>query len=81
LPRRPGRDPNHVSLSHEEVELQDRIRADRDRIAQKLEIEPTLIANRAQLAQIARDPRRLGDVLLPSQADLLRSEPALKALF
>jgi ribonuclease D len=79
LPRRPGRDPNHVSLSHEEVELQERIRADRDRIAQKLEIEPTLIANRAQLALIAREPGRLGDVLLPWQADLLRDEPSLKA--
>jgi ribonuclease D len=80
LPRRPGRDPNHLSLSHEEVVLQDRIRADRDRIAKELEIEPTLIANRAQLAQIARDPQRVGDVLLPWQVNLLRAEPSLKAL-
>ena len=77
LPRRPGRDPNHVSLSQAEIELQDRIRADRDRIAKKLEIEPTLIANRSQLAQIARQPKRLGDVLLPWQAGLLQGEPSL----
>jgi ribonuclease D len=78
LPRRPGRDPNHVSLTQAEIELQDRIKADRDRVAQKLEIEPTLIANRSQLAQIARRPRELGAVLLPWQADLLKGEPSLQ---
>jgi ribonuclease D len=80
LPRRPGRDPNHVSLTQAEIELQDRIKADRDRVAQKLEIEPTLIANRSQLAQIARQPKKIEDVLLPWQADLLRNEPSLKAI-
>ena len=79
LPRRPGRDPNHLSLTQTEVEFQERIRADRDRVAKKLEIEPTLIANRAQLAQIARRPENLSPLLLPWQADLLRKEPALKA--
>jgi ribonuclease D len=79
LPRRPGRDPNHVSLTQAEIELQDRIRADRDRLAKELEIEPTLIANRAQLAQIARYPDKLGDILLPWQADLLREQPSLKS--
>ena len=79
LPRRPGRDPNHLSLTQSEVEFQERIRADRDRVAKKLEIEPTLIANRAQLAQIARRPENLSQLLLPWQADLLRKEPALKA--
>jgi ribonuclease D len=79
LPRRPGRDPNHVSLTQAEIEFQDRIKADRDRIAQKLEIEPTLIANRSQLAQIARYPQKLDELLLPWQADLLRAEPSLKA--
>jgi ribonuclease D len=78
LPRRPGRDPNHVSLTQAEIELQDRIRADRDRVAKQLEIEPTLIANRSQLAQIARHPQNLGEVLLPWQAELLRREPSLK---
>lgn len=79
LPRRPGRDPNHVSLSQAQVELQDRIRSDRDRVAKKLAIEATLIANRAQLSQIARNPRRVSEFLLPWQAELLRREPSLKA--
>lgn len=79
LPRRPGRDPNHVSLTQDEIELQDRIRADRDRLAKELHIEPTLIANRSQLAQIARQPCKVGDLLLPWQAALLREAPALRA--
>ncbi len=78
LPRRPGRDPNHLSLTQSEVEFQERIRADRDRVAKKLKIEATLIANRSQLAQIARRPEDLSRLLLPWQADLLRHEPALK---
>jgi ribonuclease D len=78
LPRRPGRDPNHVSLTQKQVEFQDRIKADRDRVA-KLGIDPTLIANRSLLAQIARQPRDLDRILLPWQADLLRSEPSLSA--
>jgi ribonuclease D len=78
LPRRPGRDPNHVSLTQAEIELQDRIKADRDRVAQKLGFEPTLIANRSQLAQIARAPKKIDDILLPWQAALLRHEPSLK---
>lgn len=78
LPRRPGRDPNHVSLNQDEIELQDRIRGDRDRVSKQLGIEPTLIANRAQLSQIARQPAKVGDVLLPWQAELLRREPSLK---
>lgn len=77
LPRRPGRDPSHVALTQAEIEFQERIRADRDRIARKLEMEPTLIANRSQLAQIARHPKKLSEFLLPWQADLLRREPAL----
>jgi ribonuclease D len=79
LPRRPGRDPNHVPLTQAEIALLDRIKEDRDRIAEKISIEPTLIANRSQLSQIARDPRNLGDVLLPWQASLLASAPSLKA--
>ncbi len=80
LPRRPGRDPNHVALTQAEIELQERIRADRDRLAKKLEIDPTLIANRSQLAQIARAPDRIGEIVLPWQAELLRREPSLKQL-
>jgi len=80
LPRRHrGRDPNWLPLNAAELALQDRLKADRDRMAQQLNLDPTLIANRAQLAQIARDPDRLDDILLPWQADLLRHEPALKS--
>ncbi len=79
LPRRPGRDPSHISLTQAEIELQDRIRGDRDRVAKALAIEATLIANRSQLAQIARAPRKLGEILLPWQAALLRDEPSLKS--
>ena len=78
LPKRRGRDPNHVALSQSEVARLDRIKDDRDRIAAKLQLEPTLIANRAQLAQIARAPARLSELLLPWQAGLLQDEPSLK---
>ncbi len=78
LPRRRGRDPNHVPLAPEELALQDRLKADRDRVAARIQLEPTLIANRAQLAQIARAPERIDAVLLPWQAGLLRDQPSLQ---
>ena len=79
LPRRNrGRDASFQPLNASELALQDRLKADRDRIAQQLNLDPTLIANRSQLAQIAREPERLDNILLPWQADLLRNEPALK---
>ena len=79
LPRRKRkRDPNSAPLTEREVKLQDRIKEDRDRVSKKLSIEPTLIANRNQLARIARNPDQIDAVLLPWQADLLRHEPALK---
>lgn len=80
LPRRPGRDPNHVSLTQSEIELQERIRTDRDRIAKTLGFEATLIANRSQLAQIARAPAKLEEILLPWQAKLLKHEPSLQGI-
>lgn len=79
LPRRKRkRDPNSAPLTEREVKLQDRIKEDRDRISKNLSIEPTLIANRNQLARIARNPDQIDEVLLTWQADLLRDEPALK---
>jgi ribonuclease D len=74
LPRRRGRDPEHTPLSAEEISRQDRIKLARDRVAAQLDIEPTLIANRSQLAQIARAPNRVGTILLPWQAELLDGE-------
>jgi len=79
LPRRPGRDPNHLPLTQAEIALLDRIKEERDVIAGKIGIEPTLIANRSQLSQIARTPRMLGEILLPWQASLLAEAPSLKA--
>jgi ribonuclease D len=79
LPRRPGRDPRHAALTQAEVERLDRIKEDRDRVAAKLELDPTLIASRSQLAQIARGPARLDEILLRWQADLLRDAPSLKS--
>lgn len=76
--RRGGREQGCVPLNAGELALQDRLKSDRDRIAQQLNLDPTLIANRSQLAQIARDPDRIDGILLPWQADLLRNEPALK---
>jgi ribonuclease D len=78
LPRRRGRDPNHVSLTQAEVTRLDRIKDDRDRLAAKLQLDPTLISNRSQLAQIARAPGKLDEILLRWQADLLRDAPSLK---
>ncbi|HVU24419.1 MAG TPA: HRDC domain-containing protein, partial [Opitutus sp.] len=79
LPRRPGRDPRHAALTQAEVERLDRIKEDRDRVAARLELDPTLIASRSQLAQIARAPVRLDEILLRWQADLLRDAPSLKS--
>lgn len=77
LPRR-KRSGEYAPLSNDELALQDRLKADRDRVAAKVELEPTLIANRSQLALIARSPGKIDEILLPWQADLLREEPALK---
>lgn len=78
LPRR--RRSDLAPLSPQEIALQDRVKADRDRIAAGLGLESTLIANRSQLALIARDPAKIDEVLLPWQADLLRGEPSLKPI-
>jgi ribonuclease D len=79
LPRRHhDRGPSWPPLNAAELALQDRLKTDRDRVARQLNLDPTLIANRSQLAQIAREPDRLDDILQPWQADLLRNEPALK---
>jgi len=78
LPRRPPRDPNHTPLTQAEIARLEKIKEERDVIAARLKIEPTLIANRAQLAQITRDPKNLDAVLLPWQENLLREAPSLK---
>lgn len=78
LPRRRGRGGDQQPLNGDELALQDRLKNDRDRVAAQIQLDPTLIANRSQLAQIARTPDKIDGILLPWQADLLKNEPALK---
>ena len=75
LPRRKRRG-DHRSLSPRELSFQDSLKADRDKLAAKIDLDATLIANRAQLAQIARSPETMGDLMLPWQCELIASLPA-----
>lgn len=75
LPRR-KRNRDHRPLNPAELELQDQLKADRDKLAAKLKLDATLIANRSQLAQIARSPEKLGELLLPWQSELIASLPS-----
>ncbi|MDI1250351.1 MAG: HRDC domain-containing protein [Lacunisphaera sp.] len=78
LPRRERR-RDFAPMRPEELARQDRIKADRDRLARDLNLDPTLIATRSQLVLIARDPAGIDAVLLPWQAQLLKAEPAWKS--
>ena len=71
LPRRRSNGNDRQPLSARELERQDRIHDERDRLAKRLNLDPTLIASRAQLAQLAREPEKLAEILLPWQAKLL----------
>lgn len=74
LPRRERR-RDFTPLTPDELARQDRMRAERDRLAQGLNLDPTLLATRTQLVQLARQPAVADEVLLPWQAQLLRSAP------
>ena len=78
LPRRERR-RDFNPMTPAELARQDRIKADRDRLAAGLSLDPTLIATRSQLVLIARDPQSIDTVLLPWQAALLKAEPAWKS--
>lgn len=78
LPRRERR-REFAPLTPDELVRQDRIKADRDRLARSLNLDPTLIATRSQLVQVARNPASIDEVLLPWQAQLLKAEPAWKS--
>ncbi len=78
LPRRERR-RDFTPMTPDELARQDRIKADRDRLAQALNLDPTLIATRSQLVLIAREPACIDTVLLPFQAQLLKAEPAWKS--
>jgi ribonuclease D len=73
LPRR--RRSDQAPLTPAEIAVQDRLKAVRDRIAARIELEPTLIANRAQLAQLARAGGVPDDILQPWQSKLLQDDP------
>ncbi|MDQ5977646.1 MAG: ribonuclease [Verrucomicrobiota bacterium] len=75
LPRRERR-REFNPMSPEELSRQDHIKAVRDRLAAGLQLDPTLIATRSQLTQLARDPAGAAAVLLPWQAQLLTADPA-----
>lgn len=69
LPRR--RVQRSSPLTSAELARQDLLRNYRDKVAGELGLDPTLIANRAQLAQLARDPDKAGEFLLPWQVNLV----------
>ncbi len=78
LPRRRSNGGDRQPLSARELERQERIREARDHEAKRLNLDPTLIASRAQLTQLAREPEKLGEILLPWQARLLEGCAALR---
>lgn len=78
LPRRRRSGNGRQPLSHEELLRQDALKTCRDEAATSGKFDPTLIASRHQLAQIARDPNEAPNVLLPWQVGVL--QPALDAL-
>jgi len=76
LPRRPRAERIHLSPA--EIARQDSLKAYRDQIGSKIGLDPTLIAPRATLVTLCREPARLDEILLPWQADLLRDSPDLR---
>ncbi|MEY4489452.1 MAG: hypothetical protein RIQ79_1960 [Verrucomicrobiota bacterium] len=76
LPRRPRAERIHLSVA--EIARQDALKAYRDQVGAKIDLDPTLIAPRATLVTLCREPARLDEILLPWQADLLRDAPDLK---
>ena len=78
LPRRERR-RDFNPMNPDELALQDRIKAERDRLARELQLDPTLIATRSQLALLARDPAGIDGVLLPWQAALFKAKPVWTA--
>jgi len=72
LPRRERR-RDFAPLTPEELGRQDKLKTARDKLAAGLNLDPTLIATRSQLVLIARTPASIDEVLLPWQAELLKS--------
>lgn len=79
LPRKTNRHERPQPLTGEELARQESIKGHRDQVARDLGIDATLIASRAQIAQLARNPSDAEQVLLPWQVDLLRPTIAASA--
>jgi len=78
LPRRERR-RDFAPMSPDELARQDHIKAVRDQLARGLNLDPTLIATRSQLALLAREPAGVDAVLLPWQAGLFKAAPGWPA--
>ena len=74
LPKRERRTESKKPLNQHELDRQESIKNFRNEVAEKLGIDPTLIATRSHVAKLARDPKDL-DGLQPWQRSLL--EPKL----
>lgn len=77
LPARPPRQERRAPLSQRELDRQELVKDFRDKVAAGLDIDPTLIATRSVVAQLARDPKDV-DGLLEWQRELL--QPCLDEL-
>jgi len=77
LPRRVRKFDTKGPLTQHELERQEKIKNHRNRVAESLDIDPTLIATRSVVAQLAREPENLIG-MLAWQRDLM--EPCLSQL-
>jgi ribonuclease D len=70
LPKLPPREESKGPLSQVELDRQEKIKLHRNRVAEELGIDPTLIATRSHVAQLARDSNAM-EGLLDWQKELL----------
>ena len=63
LPPRPPRPERRPPLSQLELDRQESVKRHRDKLAQGFGIDPTLIATRSQVVQLARNPRDVNGFL------------------
>ncbi len=70
LPKLPPREESKGPLSQAELDRQEKIKLHRNRVAEELGIDPTLIATRSHVAQLARDSSAM-EGLLEWQKELL----------
>ena len=65
--------PRHkfISATEEQKQLALKYQEKRDKVSTELEIDPTLIASRATLEALARDPQATAAEMMPWQRELL----------